>query len=120
MFVRYASAFVICPGGYGTLDELFESLTLIQTRTIRHFPVILVGDGGVGRAAAVAARAALADGRIDPRDLELLHRVESPAEVCAIVDAAHRRQREYGRRRARRRGRALRDRPGSASDNRAR
>ena len=41
MFVRYASAFVICPGGYGTLDELFESLTLIQTATIRHFPVIL-------------------------------------------------------------------------------
>ena len=41
MFVRYASAFVICPGGYGTLDELFESLTLIQTGTIRHFPVIL-------------------------------------------------------------------------------
>ena len=38
MFVRYASAFVICPGGYGTLDELFESLTLIQTATIRHFP----------------------------------------------------------------------------------
>ena len=45
MFVRYASAFVICPGGYGTLDELFESLTLIQTATIRHFPVILLGEG---------------------------------------------------------------------------
>jgi uncharacterized protein (TIGR00730 family) len=45
MFVRYACAFVIGPGGFGTLDELFESLTLIQTRTIRHFPVILVGEG---------------------------------------------------------------------------
>ena len=45
MFVRYASAFVIGPGGFGTLDELFEALTLIQTATIRHFPVILVGDG---------------------------------------------------------------------------
>ena len=45
MFVRYASAFVIAPGGYGTLDELFEALTLIQTATIRHFPVILLGEG---------------------------------------------------------------------------
>ena len=43
MFVRYACAFVIAPGGYGTLDELFEALTLIQTSTIRHFPVILLG-----------------------------------------------------------------------------
>ena len=43
MFIRYASAFVIGPGGFGTLDELFEALTLIQTETIRHFPVILVG-----------------------------------------------------------------------------
>ena len=57
MFVRYASAFVICPGGYGTLDELFEALTLIQTATIRHFPVILVGDGEWDGAARVAARA---------------------------------------------------------------
>ena len=45
MFVRYASAFVICPGGFGTLDELFEALTLIQTRTIHHFPVIMLGEG---------------------------------------------------------------------------
>ena len=45
MFVRYACAFVICPGGFGTLDELFEALTLIQTRTIRDFPVILLGAG---------------------------------------------------------------------------
>ena len=45
MFVRYASAFIIAPGGFGTLDELFESLTLIQTATIRHFPAILVGEG---------------------------------------------------------------------------
>jgi len=45
MFVRYACAFVIGPGGFGTLDELFEALTLIQTATIEHFPVILMGDG---------------------------------------------------------------------------
>ena len=57
MFVRYASAFVIGPGGFGTLDELFESLTLIQTATIRHFPVILVGDGEWDGLLDVAARA---------------------------------------------------------------
>ena len=96
MFVRYASAFVICPGGYGTLDELFESLTLIQTRTIRHFPVILVGDGGWDGLVRWLETSALPHGRIDREDLELLHRVASPEEVCAIVDAARRRQREYG------------------------
>jgi len=96
MFVRYASAFVICPGGYGTLDELFECLTLIQTQTIRHFPVILVGDGEWDgllewlRARALAAR------RIDADDLEVLHQVDEPSQVCAIVDAARERQRAYG------------------------
>jgi len=106
MFVRYASAFVICPGGYGTLDELFESLTLIQTRTIRHFPVILVGDGGWDGLVRWLREEALAQERIDRHDLALLHRVQSPEEVCEIVDAARRRQREYGHRRPRRRGRA--------------
>jgi predicted Rossmann-fold nucleotide-binding protein len=48
MFVRYASAFVIGPGGFGTLDELFEALTLIQTSTIQHFPLILVGENDWG------------------------------------------------------------------------
>jgi hypothetical protein len=102
MFVRYASAFVICPGGYGTLDELFESLTLIQTRTIRHFPAILVGDGDWDGLVRWLETSALPDGRIDREDLELLHRVASPEEVCAIVDTARRRQREYGHRRRRR------------------
>jgi uncharacterized protein (TIGR00730 family) len=104
MFVRYASAFVICPGGYGTLDELFESLTLIQTRTIRNFPVILVGDGGWDGLVQWLQTSVLPDGRIDTGDLGLLHRVGRPEEVCAIVDAARRRQREYGRGRRRRGG----------------
>jgi hypothetical protein len=110
MFVRYANAFVICPGGYGTLDELFECLTLIQTHTIRHFPVILLGDGEwdglVTHGFAVCARLrarALADRRIDAGDLDVLHQVSQPSDVCAIVDAAHARQRAYGRR-VRRRG----------------
>jgi uncharacterized protein (TIGR00730 family) len=105
MFVRYASAFVICPGGFGTLDELFESLTLIQTQTIRHFPAILVGDGEWDGLIAWLRERALADGRIGAGDLDGLHLVEDPSEICAIVDAAQRRQRHYGHRRAHRRRR---------------
>ncbi|HUH81181.1 MAG TPA: TIGR00730 family Rossman fold protein [Solirubrobacteraceae bacterium] len=102
MFVRYASAFIICPGGYGTLDELFECLTLIQTQTIRHFPVVLVGDGEWAGLLEWLRACVLADRRIDASDLDVLHVVEQPAEVCAIVDAAHERQRAYGRRQRRR------------------
>jgi hypothetical protein len=102
MFVRYASAFVICPGGYGTLDELFEALTLIQTSTIRHFPVILIGaQEWEGLIEWLRARA-LSDGRIDASDLDGLHLVRDPSEVCAIVDAACERQRDYGLRQQRR------------------
>ena len=97
MFVRFASAFVICPGGYGTLDELFECLTLIQTQTIRHFPVILLGDGEWDGLLQWLRARALADGRIDAEDLEVMHQVSEPSQVCAIVDAAYARQRAYGR-----------------------
>jgi uncharacterized protein (TIGR00730 family) len=102
MFVRYASAFVIAPGGYGTLDELFEALTLIQTATIRHFPVMLLGDGEWDGLLDWLRTRALADGRIDAKDLAMLRVVREPAEVCEIAGAAHRRQREYGKRQQRR------------------
>lgn len=97
MFVRYTCAFIICPGGYGTLDELFECLTLIQTRTIRHFPVILVGDGEWDGLVAWLRTRALADRRIDAGDLDVLHLVREPSQACEIIDAAHARQRAYGR-----------------------
>jgi len=102
MFVRYASAFVVCPGGYGTLDELFESLTLIQTATIRHFPVILVGRGEWAGLLEWLRAGALADGRIGPSDLDLIHVLEEPAQIREIVDAAHERQLIDGRRQRRR------------------
>jgi uncharacterized protein (TIGR00730 family) len=102
MFVRYACAFVICPGGYGTLDELFEALTLIQTTTIRHFPVILVGAGEWDGLLAWLRARALAQGRIDAGDLDLMRVVEHPSQVCEIVDAAYERQLEYGHRAPRR------------------
>jgi uncharacterized protein (TIGR00730 family) len=102
MFVRYASAFVVCPGGYGTLDELFESLTLIQTATIRHFPVILVGQGEWDGLLDWLRARALADGRIDAADLDIMHLLEEPSQICEIVDAAHDRQLLDGRRQRRR------------------
>lgn len=103
MFVRYASAFVIAPGGFGTLDELFEALTLIQTATIRHFPLILLGGAEWGGMIQWLRERALADGRIDEHDLCVMHVVDGPAEACAIIDAEYARLREHGRRQ---RGRA--------------
>jgi uncharacterized protein (TIGR00730 family) len=99
MFIRYASAFVICPGGYGTLDELFEALTLITTETIPHFPAILLGEGEWDGLVAWLRAHAVADGRIAAGDLKLLHLVRDPSEVGEIVTAAQRRQRELRSRR---------------------
>jgi uncharacterized protein (TIGR00730 family) len=101
MFVRYASAFLIGPGGFGTLDELFESLTLIQTRTIRDFPVVLLGDGEWEELLDWLRAHALADGRIDAADLARLHVTGDPEEAYAIVQAARGRQRRRGPRRRR-------------------
>jgi uncharacterized protein (TIGR00730 family) len=85
MFVRYASAFVVFPGGFGTLDELFEALTLIQTGKIRHFPVVLANcDYWRGLMDWLGARLA-GDGKIAPTDLELLQLSDDPAEVVEIV-----------------------------------
>lgn len=92
MFVRYASAFVICPGGFGTLDELFEVLTLIQTATIRHFPAILLGEGEWDGLLDWLRNRPLPDGRIGAGDLELLQIAPDPAAVCEIVDRAYERQ----------------------------
>jgi uncharacterized protein (TIGR00730 family) len=97
MFVRYACAFVICPGGFGTLDELFEALTLIQTRTIRDFPVILVGTGEWDGLLEWLETHALADGRISAADLTSLRRAADPAEVLDMVNEGHRLQRRRGR-----------------------
>ena len=91
MFVRYASSFVVFPGGFGTMDELFEALTLIQTRKIRDFPVVLVGcDYWSGLLAWMQERM-LADAWIAPKDIELLRVTDDLDEVLSIVNsAAHR------------------------------
>jgi uncharacterized protein (TIGR00730 family) len=96
MFVRYASAFVIGPGGFGTLDELFEALTLIQTSTIRHFPVVLVGEREWAGLLDWLRGEVLTDERIDERDLAGLRVVSDPAEVARIVTEARTRQQAHG------------------------
>jgi uncharacterized protein (TIGR00730 family) len=88
MFVRYASAFVVLPGGFGTLDELFEALTLIQTRKVRYFPVVLMRtDYWQGLVNWLHGPVA-AEGKIDAQDLALLRVTDSPDEVVEIVSAA--------------------------------
>jgi predicted Rossmann-fold nucleotide-binding protein len=94
LFVRYASAFVIHPGGFGTLDELFEALTLIQTEKIRHFPVILVGGREWDGLLRWTRAQLLANARIDSDDFELLHRTDQPERVSEIVSSAHELQRK--------------------------
>jgi uncharacterized protein (TIGR00730 family) len=88
MFVRYASAFVVFPGGFGTLDELFEALTLIQTRKIRGFPVVLVGSGYWTPLLAWLREHVLGAGKISAVDLDLLAIVDEADEVVRIVTEA--------------------------------
>ncbi len=94
MFVRYARAFVIMPGGFGTLDEMFESLTLIQTERIEHFPTILVGSEH-WRPLLDWIDDTLEDGGfIAPEDKRLLIACDDPEEVCDHVRRASERQRQ--------------------------
>ncbi|HEX6750034.1 MAG TPA: TIGR00730 family Rossman fold protein [Longimicrobium sp.] len=85
MFVKYAEAFVIFPGGFGTLDELSEALTLIQTGKIRDFPVVLYGSGYWQGFLDWIKGTLLDEGKISPEDLDLMVVTDSPEEVCRIV-----------------------------------
>lgn len=85
MFVKYSNAFVIFPGGYGTLDELFESLTLIQTRKIRNFPVVLFGKEYWGGMFRWLEDTMLKSKYINEADYRMLHLTDSPAEVVEII-----------------------------------
>jgi uncharacterized protein (TIGR00730 family) len=94
MFVRYARAFVIFPGGFGTLDEMFESLTLIQTNRIKHFPTILVDSAHWHPLLEWIDHTLEDQGMIGPGDKELLVVADTPAEVCDHVVRASERQRQ--------------------------
>jgi uncharacterized protein (TIGR00730 family) len=85
MFVKYSNAFIIFPGGYGTLDEMFEALTLIQTRKIRNFPVVLFGSQFWGGMLKWMEEVMLKSKYIAADDLKLLYVTDSPSEVVDIV-----------------------------------
>jgi uncharacterized protein (TIGR00730 family) len=86
MFVKYASGFVILPGGYGTLDELFEAITLIQTEKIRPFPVVLVGRDYWAGLLAWIRDVALRTEKISEKDLSILKVVDSADEAVAVIN----------------------------------
>lgn len=92
MFVRYASGFVAFPGGFGTLDELFEALTLIQTGKVQHFPVVLVGSAYWEGLVGWARQRLLADHLIDPLDADLFVVTDDPAEVVLALTTGWQRQ----------------------------
>ena len=87
MFVKYSNAFVIFPGGFGTLDELFEALTLIQTRKIHDFPVVLYGSKYWESMLDWLRGPMLNEGKIVEEDFRRLHVTDSPAEIVEIVKA---------------------------------
>jgi uncharacterized protein (TIGR00730 family) len=90
MFVKAAEGFVVCPGGFGTADELFESLTLIQTGKVMHFPVVLLGEAYWTPLLDWVRRSALADGMVSPDDLALLTVTDEPQVALDTVLTAYR------------------------------
>jgi uncharacterized protein (TIGR00730 family) len=90
MFVKYATAFIVFPGGYGTLDELFEALTLIQTGKVKHFPVILFGTAYWSGLVDWLSNTVAEEGKIHRVDLLLFRVTDDPAEAARIVIEARR------------------------------
>jgi len=91
MFVKYSQAFVVMPGGMGTLDELFEALTLIQTKKIDKFPIILVGSDFWQGLSDWLNNRLVAEGTISVEDLDLISVVDSSDEVLKIIDSFYER-----------------------------
>jgi uncharacterized protein (TIGR00730 family) len=88
VFVRYSNAFVVVPGGFGTLDELFEALVLVQTHKIVSFPVVLVGTAFWTPLLDWIRDRLVGEGMIAATDVELLHLTDDPHEVCRLVCAS--------------------------------
>jgi uncharacterized protein (TIGR00730 family) len=100
MFIKYSSAFIIFPGGFGTFDEMFEALTLIQTGKISQFPVVLFGTHyWAGLVRWIRSRV-LAEGKISPGDLDLMVVTDDPAEAARVVEEAYQLQLKTARKRA--------------------
>lgn len=90
MFVKYAQGFIVLPGGLGTLDELFEALTLIQTGRSKHFPVILMGSSFWSGLVDWLRETVLAAGNISPEDLDLFYISDDPVEAVDIIEEFYR------------------------------
>ena len=86
MFVKYSQGFVVMPGGFGTLDEFFEAFTLIQTKKIDQFPLILVGRSFWSGLMDWVKNTLLEEGNISPKDLEMVHVVDTEDEVLTILN----------------------------------
>ncbi|OHB68272.1 MAG: Rossman fold protein, TIGR00730 family [Planctomycetes bacterium RBG_13_62_9] len=85
MLVKYSRAFVVLPGGFGTLDEVFETVTLIQTNKIEHFPVILMGSEFWSCLTRFFEQSLVAERTVDPPDVQLLRITDSPEEAVGII-----------------------------------
>ena len=92
MFVKYGEGFVIFPGGYGTLDELFEALTLVQTGKVDHFPIVLFGTEYWGGMLRWLKETMLAEGKISEDDLELFSMTDDVEEACRTISEARARR----------------------------
>jgi len=90
MFVKYSQAFVVMPGGFGTLDELFEALNLVQTSKITKFPIVLVGSAYWSGLLSWIHGTLLENGTISAADPQLFQLADDPAEVVQIIKDAHR------------------------------
>lgn len=86
MFIRYAQGFIVLPGGFGTLDELMEALTLIQTEKIAQFPIVLIDRAYWSGLLAWFKKTILAEGNVDKSDFALFHVVDTPDEAVAIIN----------------------------------
>jgi hypothetical protein len=89
IFVKYSQAFVVLPGGFGTMDELFEALTLVATGKITRFPIVLVGSEYWGGLLTWLREKVLAEGKVHAEELELIKVVDEPEEVVKIITKAH-------------------------------
>ena len=89
MFMKYSEGFVLFPGGFGTLDEMFEALTLIQTGKVHRFPVVLFGSAYWKGLMDWIRERLVSEGKIDQSDVNLFTVTDSPEEACAVILKAY-------------------------------
>ena len=86
MFMKYSQGFIVMPGGFGTFDEMFEAITLIQTQKIAAFPIVMVGRSYWGGLVEWIKKTMIDEGTISPKDLDIFHLVDTPDEAVKIIN----------------------------------